>query len=169
MKILGKTPALRLETTRHGVISADQTGFILGASFIYKYLPTIKYFSLSCAQCGPEVVIALDAEKAFDRVEWGYLFTCLKKFGYGLISSHGLKSYIPTHSLSTNGRCSHYFQQSRDTRQGCPISPLLFALAIEPLSITLKSLPWLSGIRGASRNFGPCDKNQNGQLLSPHL
>uniref|UniRef100_A0A3Q0R6J5 Torsin family 1 n=1 Tax=Amphilophus citrinellus TaxID=61819 RepID=A0A3Q0R6J5_AMPCI len=49
-------------------------------------------------------------------------------------------------SVSTNGKQSQYFQLSRGTHQGCPISPLLFALAIEPLAITLKTLPSLSGI-----------------------
>ena len=96
----------------------------------------------------PEVVIALDAEKAFDRVEWKYLFTCLRKFGYGpnLISWISLWYTSPRASVITNGKRSQYFQLPRGTRQGCPISPLLFALAIEPLSITLKSLALLSGI-----------------------
>ena len=78
-----------------------------------------------------------------------YLFiTCLKKFGYGpkFISWIKLLYTSPKASVITNGKRSQYFQLSRGTHQGCPISPLLFALAIEPLSIALKSLPTLSGI-----------------------
>ncbi len=46
----------------------------------------------------------------------------------------------------SNTKRSQYFKLSRETHQGCPLSTLLFALAIEALSITLKSLPSISGI-----------------------
>lgn len=52
----------------------------------------------------------------------------------------------PQASVQTNNTRSSYFKLSRGTRQGCPLSPLLFALAIEPLSIALRSLPQFCGI-----------------------
>lgn len=77
------------------------------------------------------------------------MFRCLDGFGYGpnFISWIKLLYTLPKASVVTNNKRSQYFQLLRGTRQGCPVSPLLFALAIEPLSITLKSLPSISGIR----------------------
>ena len=147
VKILAKTLALRLETTMTDVISADQTGFILGRHSFTNIRRLLNIIHSPASNEVPEVVISLDAEKAFDRVEWEYLFTCLRKFGYGpnFISWIKLLYSSPKASVVTNGRQSQYFTLSRATRQGCPISPLLFALAIEPLSISLKSLPSISG------------------------
>ncbi len=47
----------------------------------------------------------------------------------------------PQASVRTNNVQSEYFRLYRSTRQGCPLSPLLFAIAIEPLSIALRSNP----------------------------
>ena len=148
LKILAKTLALRLETTMQDVISEDQTGFILGRHSFTNIRRLLNIIHSPASSAVPEVVIALDAEKAFDRVEWEYLFTCLKIFGYGpnFISWINLLYSSPKASVITNGKQSQYFHLSRGTRQGCPISPLLFALAIEPLSIALKSSPLISGI-----------------------
>lgn len=95
-----------------------------------------------------EVVISIDAEKAFDRVEWTYLFAVLHKFGFGsrFISWIRLLYNTPQACVYTNDVISDYFCLSRGTRQGCPLSPLLFALAIEPLSIALRSLKGFEGI-----------------------
>lgn len=152
VKILAKALALRLETTIHNVISADQNGFIPGHSFTnIRRLLNVIYSPASSAV--PEVVIELDAEKAFDRVEWGFLFACLKKFGYGpnFISSIKLLYTLPRASVTTNGKRSKYFQLSRGTRQGSPISPLLFALALEPLSLTLQTSLAIDGIHRRGR------------------
>lgn len=87
----------------------------------------------------PEVLISLDAEKAFDRVEWGYLIYALQSFGFGksFISWVRLLYKAPLASVRTNNISSAYFQINRGTRQGCPLPPLLFAVAIEPLAIAL--------------------------------
>ena len=87
-------------------------------------------------------------KKAFDRVEWQYLFLVLQKFGFGpkFISWIRLLYSAPLASVKTNSDISPTFPLTRGTRQGCPLSPLLFALAIEPLSISLKSSTLFSGI-----------------------
>ncbi len=96
----------------------------------------------------PEALIALDAEKAFDRVEWDYLFFTLGKFGFGekFVSWVRLLYASPQAMVRTNGTNSEYFCLHRSTRQGCPLSPLLFAIVMEPLSIALRSHPDICGM-----------------------
>ncbi len=48
--------------------------------------------------------------------------------------------------VRTNGTNSEYFCLHRSTRQGCPLSPLLFATVMEPLSIALRSHPDICGM-----------------------
>lgn len=96
----------------------------------------------------PQAIILLDKEKAFDRVEWVYLFHTLGKFGFkeNFISWVKLLYSSPLASVRTNNNQSSYFPLYRSTRQGCPLSPLLFAVAIEPLSIPLRADPHIKGI-----------------------
>ena len=77
-----------------------------------------------------------DKEKAFDRVEWRWLFYVLKKYGFGnyfinwiLIMYKGMKS-----AIVTNGYISAYFNLSRGIRQGDSLSALLYIIQAEPLA-----------------------------------
>lgn len=53
----------------------------------------------------------------------------------------------PLIRIRVNGIISDPFPIARGTRQGCPLSPLLFALAIEPLVVQLRSSSQLTGLR----------------------
>ena len=148
VKLLAKVLSRRLETCLPSIISEDQTGFILGRQLSSSVRRLLSVVLCPSASPTPEMVISLDAEKAFDRVEWQYLFTVLHKFGFGskFISWIRLLYSAPVASVKTNSEISSPFSLTRGTRQGCPLSPSLFALAIEPLSIALKSSLVFSGI-----------------------
>ncbi len=96
----------------------------------------------------PEIVVLVDAEKAFDRVEWGYLFAVLKNFGFGdkYISWMRLLYISPHASVHTNNVSSDNFVVEHGTRQGCPFSPSLFVLANKPRDISIRSSTSRKGV-----------------------
>ena len=147
-KLLSKLLARRLEVVLPSIISLDQTGFIRNR---HSFFNLRRVFNVVCNPSPialPEALVALDAEKAFDRVEWDYLFFTLGKFGFGekFVSWVRLLYASPQALVRTNGTNSEYFQLHRSTRQGFPLSPLLFAIVMEPLAIALRSHPDICGI-----------------------
>lgn len=46
--------------------------------------------------------------------------------------------------VRANNSHSEYFHLYHSTRKGCPLSPLLFAVAIEPLAVALRSDPLIT-------------------------
>lgn len=147
-KILSKALACRLEKVLPIIISKEQTGFIKGRQLFYNIRTLLNVIYSKETTAVPEAVISIDAEKAFDRIEWSYLFAVLAKFKFGnsFISWIRLLYTLPVVCITTNNIQSSYFSLYRGCRQGCPLSPLLFALAIEPLSIYLRSSSIFNGI-----------------------
>ncbi len=80
-------------------------------------------------------LISLDQEKAFDRVEHPYLWRTLKAFGFCQDFIDKVKVlYGDVESvLKINGGLCTPFKFSRGIRQGCSLSGMLYALAIEPM------------------------------------
>ena len=80
------------------------------------------------------LLVSLDAQKAFDRREWDYLFKTLKEYAFGEGFTEWVKLiyFAPQASVSFMGVMSSPFSTSKGTKQGCPLAPLLFALAMEP-------------------------------------
>ena len=71
-KILAKVLALRLETVLHRIIHPDQIGFMKGRQS-FGNLCRLYNILYSDPAPTPEVVVSLDAHKAFDRIEFDYL------------------------------------------------------------------------------------------------
>lgn len=147
-KLLSKILALRLEKVLPDIICNDQTGFMKGRHSSDNMRRLLNIIQLLHDSKDPALVISLDAEKAFDRVEWSYLFYVLGRFGCGdtFLKWIQILYNSPTASVITNGLRSNNFPLLRGNRQGDPLSPLLFNLAIEPLAQAIRQNGLLSGI-----------------------
>lgn len=81
--LLSKMLAIRLEKVLAHLINPDQTGFVQNCfSFanVRRLLNIIQYTRHTNYRA---LAVSLDVEKAFDRVEWGYFFDVLERFGLG--------------------------------------------------------------------------------------
>lgn len=89
-------------------------------------------------------IISLDAEKAFDQIEWRYLYSVLDKFGFGKKFCTYIEMLYanPKSVILTRDYVTLY----RGTRKGCCLSPLLFNLALEPLAISIQHHSSIRGI-----------------------
>lgn len=147
-KIFAKVLAIRIEKVIPSLIHVDQTGFIKGryASNNMRRLFQVMY-EAETSRC-PAIAVSLDAEKAFDRVEWKYLFYTLPKYGFGPMIMDWIRAlyHKPVASVRTNGIKSNPFQLYRSTRQGCNVSPLIFILALEPLACAIRAQEEIHGI-----------------------
>lgn len=86
------------------------------------------------------IVGTLDTGKAFDTVAWSFLFEVLKRLGFGPTFTSWIRLLytVPTAVVTTNNITSASLSLHGVTRQGCPLSPLLFSLCIEPLAVLLR-------------------------------
>jgi len=145
-KILTKAIATRLTEVAPSIIHPDQAGFIRGRSIfdqIDQIATTIDYAKLKGIN---GAVVALDQEKAYDKLLHPYLWKILEKFAFPNEMMNMIKTLYkdaPT-SVIINGVISSPFLVTRGVRQGDPMSCILFDLGIEPLAANIRA----SSIRG---------------------
>lgn len=82
------------------------------------------------------MMIKIDLEEAFDRLEWSFIRLSLQHLRFPLALINLIMSCVTTSSISIliNGTPIPFFQPSRGIRQGNPLSPCLFIICMESLS-----------------------------------
>lgn len=103
---------------------------------------------LRVCETTPPAIITLDAEKAFDNDSFQWLSLVMQKFGISGPFYHFIQNLYssPSATVIASGIQSNSIRLHKGTRQGCPLSPLLFNLAIEPLSRYLNTTALIQGI-----------------------
>ena len=134
VKILTKLLANRLQPFITKLVHLNQYGFIKNRS-IQDCLAWPFEYLLLCHKSRRELVILkLDFEKAFDRIEHEVMLEIMKKgFGERWISWMKLIFNTGTSSVLLNGTLGKVFHCKRGVRQEDPLSPLLFVLATDLL------------------------------------
>lgn len=86
-------------------------------------------------------MLKVDLRKAFDSVKWDFITATLRALQIPEKFIGWISQCIstPQFSVSVNGQTSGYFKSSRGLRQGDPISPYLFLLAMEVFSKLMSS------------------------------
>lgn len=78
-----KVLAMRLEKVLPHIIHTDQVGFVKSRTSTDNLRRLLHLMWLSQKEDTQVAALSLDAEKAFDRVEWGFLTFTIEKFGFG--------------------------------------------------------------------------------------
>ncbi len=134
-KILAKTLTGRLQAFLPGVIRPNQIGFVEGRSILDNVFIAQDSLDWAVESDQELVLLLLDFEKAFDRIEWNFLFTALSKLGFNSTWVRWVRTlYLhATSVIRINEEARLVFQLTRSVFQGCPMAPYLFILATDVL------------------------------------
>ena len=86
------------------------------------------------------MIISIDVEKAFDKVQYPFMIKTLGKVGIEGAFLNIIKAIYerPTTNIILNGQKLRAFPLRSGTRQGCPISPHLFNIVLELLVTAIR-------------------------------
>ena len=95
------------------------------------------------------MTISIDAEKAFDKIQHPFMIKTLQKAGIEGTYLNIIKAIHekPTASITLNGEKLKAFPLKSGTRQGCPLSPLLFNIVLEVLPRAIRAEKEIKGIQ----------------------
>jgi hypothetical protein len=159
-KVLAKTLVGRIQSAFTHIIRPNQTGFVKGRSILDNVFMAQKALVWAEESKQDLIVFFLDFEKAFDKIEWGFLFTALAKLGFSAtwVNWVGSLYQAASSTIKVNGAAGPNFQLACSVRQGCPLAPYLFILTTDVLGYMMADPK--HGVEGLSLPRGGLIRDQ---------
>lgn len=147
-KIISSIIAERLKEIMETLINRDQCGFVPNRYLADNIRRTLNIMEYSQKEKKDLLLLTIDAEKAFDRVLWPFIFNTAEAFGFHQKFIDWLKLMYknPVAQVKVNGTLSRRLRIHKGTRQGDPLSGSIFAMCMESLAEAVRQQNRIKGV-----------------------
>lgn len=139
-KIIFKLITNRMRNILSSHLTQEQHGFLKGRNILEAIALIQECLHFMHTKNAEAALLKLDLKKAYDCIDWGFLRCLLSKIGLNDKWSNWIMVCVENvnYAVLINGSPSSFFPAARGLRQGCSLSPLLFILVMDSLSLHIK-------------------------------
>lgn len=149
-KIFAKALQRRLQPLLVEVIDSGQIAFLPLWSILNNILLTHGSIQWAMESNQDSIFLKLDFSKAYDSVDWSFMFLVMKKLGMPHSFTNTIRMLFQdvTVFVNINNQATKLFELHKGVQQGCMLASYLFILVVEALKIAIKKTVSIGRLKG---------------------